>query len=232
MGVADAVGGEVDAAGLAGGGPSVVVAGCEPALVLLERLLRRQGTRALAIASSSSSALAALAAGRLHAAAVHFPAGAAPAFDRAPVVRIHLTRWQVGLAAPPDPPRGWWRAALGGRTAVIQREPGAAAQVAFERAAGGRKRPIAGPRVASHLAASRCALVVGLPAVTIEPAAAAVGAAFHPLETHEVELWVRADRVAEPGVERLLELLGSSTYRRTLECVGGYDLSEAGRRVA
>ncbi len=71
-----------------------------------------------------------------------------------------------------------------------------------------------------------------LPAVTIEPAAAAVGVDFHPLETHVVELWLNAAHFSEIGVTRLLEALHSSTYRRTLESVGGYDLTGLGRQVA
>jgi hypothetical protein len=37
---------------------------------------------------------------------------------------------------------------------------------------------------------------------------------------------------SEVGVTRLLEALHSSTYRRTLESVGGYDLAGLGRQVA
>jgi hypothetical protein len=119
---------------------------------------------------------------------------------------------------------------LEGRTPVIQREPGAAAQEAFERAA--RRKEIPGPRASGHLAASRHSLVSGLPAVTIEPAAAAAGAEFHALETHAVELWVRDQSASDPGVVLLLELLTSLAFRKTLEHVGGYDLSRIGSRVA
>lgn len=217
--------------------PQLVVAGCEPGLRLLERRLRARGTRAIAISTSSRAALAALAAGRLHAAVTHFDESVgAPAFDARPVVRIRLASWQVGLAGPRGAASGWWRAALDGRVDVIQREAGAGVQTAFERALPGpptgERVGVPGPRVGSHLAASRLCLATGLPAVTIEPAAAAVGVAFHPLETHRVELWLAADRFAEVGPTQLLEAIHASTYRRTLESVGGYDLSELGRRVA
>jgi transcriptional regulator with XRE-family HTH domain/molybdate-binding protein len=227
----DAIAGESDLAELERGGPGVVVAGCEPSLELLERTLRDRGTRALAIGASSAAALDALRAGRLHAAAVHFREGASPPAGDLRVERVHLARWQVGLAAPRGTKRAWWRSALGGRVAVVQREPGAASQLAFEQAARPRARPIAGPRASSHLAAVRHALASGLPAVTIEPAAAAAGAAFHPLETHVVELWVSAERAADVGVGQLLETLGSARFRRSLESVGAYDLSGLGSRV-
>jgi len=218
--------------------PGVVLAGCEPGLAVLERLLESRGTHAIALSTSSAVALAALAAGRVHGAVTHFEAGSAGrahpvrSAEGPAVVRYALCCWRVGLAAPRGARRGWWHAPLAGRGEVVQREEGASAQAAFERACGRRRGPIAGPRVASHLAASRLAVASGRPAVTIEPAAAAVGAAFHPLETHAVELWLRAEHLAEIGVARLLEALHSAAFRRTLESVGGYDLSLLGRRVA
>lgn len=243
--------------------PQVVVAGCEPGLRVLERLLQARGTRAMAITTSSAAALGALASGRIHGAVLHFTEGAAPAElaeDR--FLRLRLGRWSVGLAGAPGQRGAWWSDALTGRVAVIQREAGAGAQSAFERAlrargdgvgagagtsdakadanadaaaaeaSGAAAVSVSGPRVDSHLAASRLCLATGLPAVTIEPAAAAVGAAFHALESHAVELWIASRHVPEAGVARLLEAIHSSTYRRTLESVGGYDLSELGRRVA
>ncbi len=213
--------------------PQLVVAGCEPGLRLLERLLQARGTRALAVSASSASALAALEAGRLHGAVTHFTARAGPpTFEQLPILRFHLAHWRVGLARPRGSRAGWWNTALSGRSEVIQREPGAGAQSAFERALRANRAKVAGPRVTSHLAASRLCLATGLPAVTIEPAAAAVGVDFHPLETHVVELWLNAAHFSEIGVTRLLEALHSSTYRRTLESVGGYDLTGLGRQVA
>lgn len=235
--IVDGIAGRLDAESLIRMGPSVVLAGCEPGLVLLERILREHGTRALAIGASSAAAIAALEAGRLHAAAVHFPDATPPSHDAAAVLRIHLARWRVGLAAPCGSARRWWSGALAGRVPIIQCAPGAAAQAAFERvvrrrrAAGKGKRKLEGPRAHGPLAASRQCLLTGMPAVTIEPAAAAVGVAFHPLEMHDVELWISAERRSEPGVERLLDELNGQPYRRTLESVGAYDLSRTGSLI-
>ena len=132
--IVDGFAGELDTETLRGDGISLVVAGCEPGLVLMERLLRENGTRALAIGASSASASAALAAGRLHAAVAHFSDDAQPAQTSPETLRIHMARWRVGLAAPTESRHGWWTAALAGRTPVIQREPGAMAQETFERA--------------------------------------------------------------------------------------------------
>ena len=215
----------------------LVVAGCEPGLRLLESLLHARGTRALAIGASSASAIVALQSGRLHGAVIHhdIDSGPPPIGDLE-VVRFHLARWRVGLAGPRGGRADWWKAALSGRKPVIQRESGAGSQAAFERALHARRRAgragVEGPRVASHLAASRLCRATGLCAVTIEPAAAAADVAFHPLETHVVELWLSAAHLAETGVTQLLEALHSASYRRTLESVGGYDLAQLGSRVA
>jgi molybdate-binding protein len=71
-----------------------------------------------------------------------------------------------------------------------------------------------------------------LPAVTVEPAALAVGSGFHPLDRHEAQLWVGEQWTTDRGVEQLIDLVGSSRFRRRLETVGGYDLDGIGSRVA
>lgn len=213
-------------------GPGLVVAGCEPGLEVLERLLREEGMGAVAATTSSTGALGALMAGRVHAAVVHGPAGG---FPTAPagveIVRLRLARWQVGLCAPREGGSGWWKEALSGRVAVVQREDGAVAQLAFTSAVGLGER-VAGPRVGSHLAAAHRSVIAGMPAVTIEPAALAVGAAFHPLEVHEAELWCAAGWVSDRSVVEAVTVLGGGRFRRRLEAVGGYDLSGCGTRAA
>ena len=206
--------------------PGVALAGCEPGLELLERWLREAGMGALAVSCSSTAALVAMAAGRLHGAVVHAPERNLPAPpDGLPVTRFGMCRWRVGLAAPTEARPGWPDAALAGRTRVIQREPGAGVQAAFARAAG---QDVEGPLVGGHLEAARLALASGLPAVTIEPAALAVGAAFHPLETHAAELWVGNQWLGEPAVAAALNELAGQRFQRRMAAVGGYDLAGCG----
>lgn len=201
-----------------------VVAGCEPGLETLERLLRRDGAGAVAVAAPTAEALAALAGGRVHAAVVHGPLGRLPD-PPGGVVRFRLAAWRVGLALPPDPGRTWWADVRAGGLPVVQREVGAAVQRTFEEAAGG-SRP--GPRVAGHLRAARYGVAAGLPAVTIEPAARAAGAGFHPLDLHEAEIWVRGEWARSPEVEDLLAAVASPGFRRRLEAVGGYEMTATG----
>lgn len=231
-GVGDAV---VENGALTALGPQragLVVAGCEPGLEILEQLLREIGVGGLAAGGSSATALAALAGGRVHGAVVHGPdldstdppAGLA-------VTRFRLTRWQVGLAAPPEAGRNWWKAALSGTEAVVQREQGARVQAAFEAALQG-PGPTPGPRVGTHLEAVRRSLATGLAAVTIEPAALALGAAFHPLEVHDTQLWIADEWMGEPSVTTALELLTGQRFSRRLLGIGGYDLDGCGTRAA
>jgi putative molybdopterin biosynthesis protein len=211
-------------------GPGMVVAGCEPGLETLEAILRQGGVGAIAVAGSSAGALHALRQGRAHGAVVHGPVDEfeAPGPDLR-VQRSRLTGWQVGLALPDGIGAGWWDAVKAGELAVVQREEGAAAQRTFTRAVG---TAVGGPLVGGHLAAARHALAAGLPGVTIEPAARAVGAAFHSLGWHRAELWVAEEWVADHGVEAALTVISSSRFRRHLEAVGGYELADIGRRVA
>jgi DNA-binding XRE family transcriptional regulator len=212
-------------------GAGLVVAGCEPGLVLVERLLREAGMGGVAVDGSSASAVQALRKGRLHAAVVHGPVGGpSPLLEDAEVIRFHLARWQVGLAGPAEAPAGWWEEALAGKVDVIQREHGAEVQHAFERAA--QSVPAPGPRVGTHLDSARLAAATGLAGVTIEPAALAVGAVFHPLEVHVAEMWVAADWVDDPVVEVAMTVVTSRRFQRRLAGVGGYDLDGCGTRAA
>jgi DNA-binding XRE family transcriptional regulator len=212
--------------------PGLVVAGCEPGLQLLERLLREGGMGAVAASASSAAAEAALVAGRLHAAVVHGPQPA-PAREVDEVARFGLATWRVGLAAPADSATGWWRGVLAGTTPVIQREAGAGVQRTFEEALDARSpKVVPGPRVGSHLDAARRSVLTGMPAVTIEPAALAVGAAFHPLDVHVAQLLVGRLWLGEKAVMEAVVILTGRRFQQRLEAIGGYDLVGCGDRVA
>jgi transcriptional regulator with XRE-family HTH domain len=202
-----------------------VVVGCDPALGLLAGLAPARGAgRLVPVLASSAAARLALTTGRAHAAVVHDTAPAAPRQpDR--VHRLPLAVWRTGLAVPRGR-EGRLREALTGTGDVVQRDPGAAAQVAFERAlaAEGVARP-PGPVATGHLDAARRAVEQGLAAVTIEPVAAALDLAFHALETHVVELWIDANAVDHPGARVLGELIGSARLRRRLAVLPGYQVA-------
>ncbi len=207
----------------------LVVAGCEPGLDVLERILRESGAAALSVMASSASAIDALRAGRVHAAVVHGPA-LARAGEVANTVRIKLASWEVGLAGAPDAPQDWFETVLSGRTPVAQREPGAGVQQTFMAAVSTAEVP--GPRVDTHLEAAACSVLAGIPAVTIEPAALAVGARFHSLGHHDTELWIDDQWQTHRVVTEALDVVNSRSFRLRLGAAGGYDLSAMGTQVA
>lgn len=211
---------------------ATVIAGCDPALGLAEALLDRDGPRSLlTIQAATGTAVAALAAGRVHAAVVHNREADLPS-PPGPVVRWHLARWQVGFGTP---------AALRGRgiealshagMPVVQRDPAAASQQAFVRAArAAGTDPPGGPIAAGHIDAARIAALTGVAAVTTESAARTFGLAFTPLEDHAVEIWI-AERWSDlAGIAALGEILASGAFAERIARVGGYDLSRCGTPV-
>lgn len=207
--------------------PGVVIAGCEPGLLLLERILRETGTAAMSVMASNRAALDALMAKRIHAAVVHGPALRA-GVKSMNIVRFRLATWQVGLAAPADLAPGWFAQASSGQMTVVQREPGAGVQSAFEDRAGA---DVPGPRARGHIEAAQRSVFAGVPAVTIEPAARAVGANFEPLGTHQVEMWVAEEWVGERFVSEAINVVAGKRFMTALNSVGGYDLAACGTRL-
>ncbi len=207
-----------------------VVAGCEPGLVVVERQLRNKGAGALTVMASSSAALSALERGVVHAALVHGPA-LERAGEFADHVRIRLASWEVGLADAPDALSGWFESALRGELPVVQREPGAGVQQAFE-AAVLTGATVRGPQAGSHIEAASHAVHASIPAVTIAPAALAVGAQFRPLGFHETQLWINPEYADVAAVRDALDFLSSRAYRLWLQSTGGYVLDDFGTRVA
>ncbi len=68
--------------------------------------------------------------------------------------------------------------------------------------------------------------------MTIEPAAIALGARFHPFETHVAQLWIAPRWLGERGVTEALNVVTGRGFQRRLAAVGGYDLTGCGVRVA
>jgi transcriptional regulator with XRE-family HTH domain len=204
----------------------LVIAGCDPALGIAEAMLGSGGL--LALSAASGTALRALERGDLHAAVVHGPSSLLPA-EPVAVARLHLARWQVGVAVAPDRRARSLDAVLSGAVPIVQRDPAAASQQALERAAG--PRSLRGPRAEGHLAAARIAAVLGCAAVTTESAARAFGLRFHPLEEHVVQVWLAERWRDHPGVGALGDLLASAAFTERVEQFGGYDLAGCGARL-
>ena len=211
----------------------VVLAGCDPAFGLAERMLDGLGPRSLlAISAPTGIALRALGHGGVHAAVVHGIEQELPA-PPLPVVRWHVARWQVGIAVVPALREHSLEGVLASGVPVAQRDHAAASQQAFERAriAAGIEQAPVGPRASGHLDAARLAATLAGAGVTTEGAARAFNLRFLALEDHAVELWVGERWLGHPGIDALAELLTTSAFTERVAQYGGYDLADCGERV-
>ena len=222
--------------------PTVVVAGCDPALPLLATPLSLLDPPA-AFAwwpCGSGEALRLARAGLVHAAGVHTQTGnganGAGLPDGAAVVGF--TAWREGLAVRPD-----LRAAVTGldaiarrRLRIVNREPGAEARRLLDRE---RVRLNLDPadltgyesEAAGHLqVASAVAAGLADAGVASEPAARAYGLAFVPIAHERFNLVIPAEHAASREAQALLKVLASPWLLAQLASIPGYDASTCGER--
>jgi len=210
-----------------------VLAGCDPAIGVAEAMLEGLGPNSLlAISAPTGTALRALARGGVHAAVVHGLPSELPE-PPVPVIRVHLARWQVGLALAPNLRGHSLEAVLSSEVPVAQRDPAAASQQAFERAAAqtGIAPRSSGPRATGHIDAARLAAILSGAAVTTEAAAQAFDLGFRALEDHTVEIWFAERWLDHPGVVALGNLFASSAFTERIAMFAGYDLAGCGDPV-
>jgi molybdate-binding protein/DNA-binding XRE family transcriptional regulator len=228
--------------------PTVVVAGCDPALPLLETPLGLLDPP-LAFAwwpCGSGEALRLAAAGLVHAAGVHQtgpgdpagePTGAeavADIPDGADVVGF--ASWREGLVVRPGAQVRGLADVAGQRLRLVNREPGAQARALLDRE---RQRLGLSPtelpgydsRAGGHLQVA-AAIAGGLAdaGVSSEPAALAYGLDFIPLASERFDLVLPAKHAASREVQGLLKVLTSPWLLAQLAGLPGYDAARCGER--
>jgi molybdate-binding protein/transcriptional regulator with XRE-family HTH domain len=230
--------------------PTLVVAGCDPALPLLETPLARLDPPVGFTwwPCGSEEALRLAAAGLVHAAGAHQlggpgeyhtgPARRQLARDGAEV--IGFASWREGLVL---------RAGLDGKVAgvrdlaeqglrVVNREPGAEARRVLDRElAACALEPAALPgyhtRATGHLqVAAAAAAGLADAGVASEPAALAYGLGFVPLTAECSDLVIPARQAASREVDALRRVLASPWLLAQLGCLPGYDPGRCGEPVA
>jgi putative molybdopterin biosynthesis protein len=229
---------------------TLLCAGCAPALGLLGARLEagQPGQRVHWLEHGSGSALALLAAGRVHIAGSHLLDEETGDYTLAELRRrlgrgdfevYTLTRWEVGLVVRPGNPRGLrgvadLPAAVDG---VVGREPGSGAERLLRFLLAGAGVPWSAvpftPRPAlGHLeAARRVAEGQGEVCVAIRSVALDLGLDFVPLAEERFDLVMPAPLATDPRVERLLDTLASRPFRRELESLGGHSTQTAAAHV-
>ena len=229
--------------------PTVVVAGCDPALPLLETPLALLDPP-LAFAwwpCGSAEALRLAAAGLVHAAGVHRvgpgeggDSSGIPGDDTSGIPGgaevVGFASWREGLVVRPGAEvRGLDDVARRGLR-LVNREPGAQARTLLDRERlrlGLEPSQLTGydSLAAGHLQVA-AAIVGGLAdaGVSSEPAALAYGLDFIPLAEERFDLLLPAKHAASREVQGLLKVLTSPWLLAQLASLPGYDAARCGER--
>ena len=223
--------------------PTLVVAGCDPALPLLATPLALLDP-SVAFAwwpCGSAAALRLASQGLVHAAGVHTQGDSAetglPLPDGADVVGF--TAWREGLAVRPD-----LKPVVTGLDAIaklglriVNREPGAEARRLLD--AERQRLGLDGAdllgydtQAAGHLqVASAVAAGLAEAGMASEPAARAYGLAFIPLAEERFSLVIPGEHAASREVQALLKVLSSPWLLAQLGSLPGYDAATCGDRL-
>jgi putative molybdopterin biosynthesis protein len=227
---------------------TLVAAGCDPALPLLEAPLGLLDPPAAFSwwPCPSREALGLAADGLVHVAGTHLR-GKGSEYNISPAAEllpeggevIGFCSWREGLALRPD---------LAGISGVgelarrglrlVNREPGAEARSVLDREladAGidGGQLPGYSTQVTGHLQVA-AAIAAGLAdaGIASEPAALAYGLAFVPLTAEHFDLVVPAGQAGTREVQALLKVLSSAWLLDQLASLPGYDSARCGERIA
>jgi putative molybdopterin biosynthesis protein len=222
--------------------PTLVVAGCDPALPLLEAPLAMLDPPVAFVwwPCGSAEALRLAAEGLVHVAGVHPGGGQTAGFteirDGAEVVGF--ASWREGLVVRPDSEISSLADVARHRLRLVNREPGAQARTLLDRervrlGVDPAELPGYDSRAAGHLQVA--AAVTGRLAdagVSSEPAALAYGLRFIPLAEERFDLVLPAKQSAGREVQALLKVLTSPWLLAQLAALPGYDPASCGERAS
>ena len=248
-GPGDEPGGRAKVAPIVPPRPTLVVAGCDPAMPLLATPL---GLLDPPVALSwwscpSEEAIRLAAAGLVHVAGAHLrgPSGeynTGPAGELLPRGGevVGFCSWREGLVLRPDVAGGiaGVRDVVRRGLRLVNREPGSEARSVLDRELAGldvqaARLPGYHTRATGHLQVA-AAITAGLAdaGVASEPAALAYGLAFIPLTAERFDLVIPADLAGSREVQGLLKVLSSRWLLDQLASLPGYDAATCGEHVA
>jgi putative molybdopterin biosynthesis protein len=228
----------------------LALAGCDPAMGLLSRMVEKiSGVEIVSAAASSKLALSWLKEGKVHIAGSHLEDPKTGEFNL-PFIRkefpdeeftvVTFARWEEGLVVAPANPKRIRKVEDLARKNVrfVNREPGSGSRALLDTLLGKdgiEARRVQGyDRVAyGHLAAAYC--VVSHEAdvcLATRSAAKTFGLDFVPLHSERYDLVMRKRTADLPAVKSFLDVLQRATLRRKLEVLAGYDTSQTGAVVA
>jgi len=227
--------------------PTLVVAGCDPAIPLLEAPLGLLDPP-VSLAwwqCASGEALELAARGLVHSAGAHlrsdsgdYNVGSAQKMLPQGAEVIGFCAWREGLAHRPGLRISGLADVVRDRLRLVNREPGSEARLLLDRelaALGADPAALPGyhTRAAGHLhVASAIAAGLADAGVASEPAALAFGLAFIPLAAERFDLVIPAGRAGSREVAGLLKVLSSRWLLDQLASLPGYDPARCGEHIA
>ncbi len=229
--------------------PTLVVAGCDPALPLIELPLSLLDPP-VSFAwwpCPSQEALGLAAHGLVHVAGAHLRGrsgdyNTGPASEQLPGGGevIGFCSWREGVVLRPDVAAGVSGIAdvADGGLRLVNREPGAEARRVLDRELArqgieGQELPGYHTQATGHLEVA-AAIASGLAdaGIASEPAALAYGLAFVPLTVERFDLVIPAAQAGTREVQALLRALASPWLLGQLASLPGYAVTQCGERVA
>jgi putative molybdopterin biosynthesis protein len=230
---------------------TLLIAGCDPSVVILADWLarRRSSVCVVALSCSSSRALDALVEEQAHAAGVHLRDPASGEYNLAsmrralghqPSIVVNFARWELGLATAAGNRFGIRSFADLSRAGlhIVNREAGSGARAALDEGLG--KLGLAAEKIAGyetevngHLeVAAAIASGQADAGVTIRVAAEAYGLGFIALREERYDLAIRERESTTEPVKTLLEALNSGRFAREVSQLCAYDTGQMGRVIA
>jgi len=223
----------------------LLVAGCDPALSLLNDALRGSGFDIVAVPCSSLRALDWLKKGKVHAAGTHLLDRASGEYNL-PIVRrllskrsvrvVNFAAWEQGLVLARGNPKNIRSIADLARKDVrmLNREKGSGTRDLLDtglRELGIRPEQVRGYRetAGGHLAAA-----YGVASGAADCCVATSSAArwfqleFVPLAAQRFDLCFARASLDLPAAKALFETLNRASFRRKLACLAGYDTARTG----
>ena len=227
-------------------GKRLLLAGCDPALSMLNQVLGSSETEFVSIPCSSGCALKWLAKGSVHVAGSHLLDHATGDYNL-PIIRrlfrddavrvVTFATWEQGIVLQRGNPKDVRSIAdLGNRgIKIINREKGSGSRDILD--SGLRASGIPAARVKGyssiaegHLAAAH-AVLSGVADCCVAPRSAArcFGLDFVPLAVERFDLSFTQESLELPAAKALLDLLTRSALRKKLQTIAGYDTAQTGQ---
>jgi len=230
---------------------TLLVAGCDPAVTILADWMARHrpATTLTPIGRSSRAALAALLAGRVHAAGVHLGdreggdynlAAVREALKRRQAIMVNFARWELGLGVRRGNPlgvRGIADLAMPGLR-IVNREAGSGARLVLDQALAELKivpRRIAGyaRELSGHLeVAAAIAAGEADAGLTLRVGAEAFSLDFVTVREERYDVVILQREMDSPPVRAMLDALNSSAFANEVRQLCAYDTAQMGQVIA